>query len=257
MTLYRTIVADPPWPYPDGALPYQASVGRRFLPYPTMTIEEIKALPVPEISDHQAHLYLWTTTSFLEQAFSVVRAWAFNVSAVLVWCKPHRKDSLMGGDYAANVEFVVFAKANCGDRVAAWLRSEFQQHGIDHRDIAAHFGFAESMIRHWLGRTGGRQTQCPNLDQWRELKCLVGFGDDMDEAVSAINAAKSMGGTSSQPTRWFEWPRGEHSAKPEAFLDLVEQVSPGPYLEMFARRQRLGWDTWGDEALQHVNLEAS
>jgi N6-adenosine-specific RNA methylase IME4 len=45
-----------------------------------------------------------------------------------------------------------------------------------------------------------------------------------------------------------------HSAKPEAFLDLVEQASPGPYLELFARRQRLGWDTWGDEALCHVEL---
>jgi hypothetical protein len=43
-----------------------------------------------------------------------------------------------------------------------------------------------------------------------------------------------------------------HSRKPDAFLDMVEQVSPGPYLEMFARRQRLGWDTWGDQALNHV-----
>lgn len=53
---------------------------------------------------------------------------------------------------------------------------------------------------------------------------------------------------------WFQWPRGAHSAKPEAFLDLVESVSPGPYLELFARRQRLGWDTWGDEALEHVRV---
>ena len=45
-----------------------------------------------------------------------------------------------------------------------------------------------------------------------------------------------------------------HSRKPEAFLDLVEQVSPGPYLELFARRQRLGWDTWGNQALEHVAL---
>jgi N6-adenosine-specific RNA methylase IME4 len=49
---------------------------------------------------------------------------------------------------------------------------------------------------------------------------------------------------------------GTHSAKPDAFLDLVESVSPGPYLELFARRQRLGWDTWGDEALCHVDMEA-
>lgn len=44
---------------------------------------------------------------------------------------------------------------------------------------------------------------------------------------------------------WFLWPRGAHSAKPDAFGDLVEQVSPGPYVELFCRRPRLGWDSWG------------
>lgn len=47
-----------------------------------------------------------------------------------------------------------------------------------------------------------------------------------------------------------------HSAKPEGFTDLVEQASPGPYVELFARRQRLGWATWGDEAFNHVSLAA-
>jgi N6-adenosine-specific RNA methylase IME4 len=56
-------------------------------------------------------------------------------------------------------------------------------------------------------------------------------------------------------TTWFGWPRSNtHSKKPEAFLDLVERVSPGPYLELFARRNRLGWDTWGNESLEHVEL---
>lgn len=50
------------------------------------------------------------------------------------------------------------------------------------------------------------------------------------------------------------WPKGGHSEKPGAFYELVERVSPGPYLEMFARRQRLGWDTWGNEAIQHVEI---
>jgi N6-adenosine-specific RNA methylase IME4 len=36
-----------------------------------------------------------------------------------------------------------------------------------------------------------------------------------------------------------------HSAKPEGFLDLVEELAPEPRIELFARRQRLGWDTWG------------
>lgn len=55
---------------------------------------------------------------------------------------------------------------------------------------------------------------------------------------------------------WWLWKRSDHSAKPEAFLDMVERVSPSPRLEMFARRQRLGWDTWGNEALEHVELTA-
>lgn len=44
---------------------------------------------------------------------------------------------------------------------------------------------------------------------------------------------------------WYVWPRGPHSAKPDAFMDLVEQVSPGPYVELFCRRPRFGWDSWG------------
>lgn len=47
---------------------------------------------------------------------------------------------------------------------------------------------------------------------------------------------------------------GEHSRKPDVFLDLIESVSPAPRLEMFARRQRLGWDTWGNECLEHVSV---
>lgn len=36
-----------------------------------------------------------------------------------------------------------------------------------------------------------------------------------------------------------------HSRKPAAFGDLVERVSPGPYVELFSRAPRLGWDSWG------------
>ena len=55
-------------------------------------------------------------------------------------------------------------------------------------------------------------------------------------------------------TSWFEWKRGEHSQKPEAFQDLVEQVAPPPYLEMFARRHRLGWHVWGNEVNSDVEI---
>jgi N6-adenosine-specific RNA methylase IME4 len=47
----------------------------------------------------------------------------------------------------------------------------------------------------------------------------------------------------------FRGAKGAHSAKPDSFLDIVEQVSPGPYLELFSRRARFGWDTWGNQSL--------
>lgn len=59
---------------------------------------------------------------------------------------------------------------------------------------------------------------------------------------------------------WFNWPRqglGGHSRKPEHFYDLVEQVSPGPYVELFARRQRLGWATWGFDAANTADWQVS
>jgi N6-adenosine-specific RNA methylase IME4 len=47
-------------------------------------------------------------------------------------------------------------------------------------------------------------------------------------------------------TTWFQWPlQPVHSQKPDAFLDLVESWCPGPYVELFARAPRLGWDSWG------------
>src|SRR3990167_4258629 len=56
--------------------------------------------------------------------------------------------------------------------------------------------------------------------------------------------------TGAEPAGVFFWKqvynRGKvHSAKPLAFLDLVERLSPGPYVELFARQPRLGWDSWG------------
>ena len=56
-----------------------------------------------------------------------------------------------------------------------------------------------------------------------------------------------------------------HSEKPDRFYEIVERVSPEPRLEMFARRRRVGWDVWGNEAppeseartQQHFGLDAA
>lgn len=46
----------------------------------------------------------------------------------------------------------------------------------------------------------------------------------------------------------LEAPRTEHSAKPEILQTWAEEMSPGPHLEMFARRERPGWTCWGNES---------
>jgi N6-adenosine-specific RNA methylase IME4 len=46
---------------------------------------------------------------------------------------------------------------------------------------------------------------------------------------------------------WHFAPRTRHSEKPDSFFDMIERASPGPYLELFARRQRPGWEVWGNE----------
>ncbi len=46
---------------------------------------------------------------------------------------------------------------------------------------------------------------------------------------------------------WFAAPRGNrHSAKPDEFYQLIERVSPGPWLDIFSRADRPGWVTWGE-----------
>ena len=61
---------------------------------------------------------------------------------------------------------------------------------------------------------------------------------------------------------WIEAPRGRHSEKPEVVRALIERASPGPRLELFARRLTPGWFAWGHEvaeplAVQHVSTRVS
>lgn len=52
----------------------------------------------------------------------------------------------------------------------------------------------------------------------------------------------------------FSAPRGVHSAKPQAFFDIVEALAAGPYVELFARAPRPGWITVGDEIGSRLKL---
>ena len=158
---YGTIYADPPWPYAN-----HASRAAAVNHYPTMSIDEICRLPVLERAKTQAHLWLWTTNSFLREAFTVIDAWGFDYKSTLVWIKPQ----LGLGNYlrVAHEFFLIASRGN-------------------------------------------------------------------------------LAGRATDQRSWVEHDRLEHSKKPKVFRTIVEKISPGPYLELFARSAAAGWDTWGNE----------
>ena len=180
MTRYATIVADPPWKVMAGPLNGREGFGdatgaSRPLAYPSMTVDEIKALRVRDVAAADSHLYLWTTNGYLPAAFDVAKAWGFAYSTTLVWAKNLMGGGL-GGAYGISTEFCLFCRRG------------------------------------------------------------------------SLATLRNVGGT------WFNWKRPydergkpKHSAKPKEFFGLVEDVSPGPYLELFAREKREGWHSWGNE----------
>jgi N6-adenosine-specific RNA methylase IME4 len=248
---YRTIVADPPWEIGDFP-EWGDGAGTIACPYPTMTLADIKDLRVADLAAPEAHLYLWTTTQFLRAAYDVAEAWGFEPMYPLVWCKPPRGSGL-GGKFASNVEFILFCRERHGAvRITSYLADCARRQGLTVRDVNAAMGTSD-MGGWWLSRLPHR-SRVPTCDQYDKLKALVGADDRFDEDVRLVNDHRHD--TAKCDTRWWNWPRGKHSAKPEAFLDMVEQMSPGPYVELFARRDRLGWDTWGNESLGTAELAA-
>lgn len=111
-----------------------------------------------------------------------------------------------------------------------WTTNRFVR---DAFDIAEAWGFEVSHLLVWCKKPHG-----------------LGLGGTFSNTTEFVLHGRA--GTPETKQRvdstWWEWPRGKHSEKPAAFLDLVESICPGPYLEMFARSRRRGWTAWGIEA---------
>lgn len=112
MKKYKVIYADPPWSYKVWS---KKGAGRSAEShYPTMNIEDIKALPVKELAEKDCALFLWITFPMLREAWSVMDAWGFTYKSVaFVWIKQNKKTpSLfwgMGYWTRANAELCVIA----------------------------------------------------------------------------------------------------------------------------------------------------
>jgi N6-adenosine-specific RNA methylase IME4 len=108
---FPTILADPPWQF-QNKTGKVAPEHRRLSRYATLTLEEIKGLPVSEIATEVAHLYLWVPNALLPEGLAVMQAWGFRYKSNLVWHKVRRDGGSDGrgvGFYFRNVtELVLF-----------------------------------------------------------------------------------------------------------------------------------------------------
>jgi N6-adenosine-specific RNA methylase IME4 len=80
---YHIIYADPPWTYNKIGRPLEGLTS-----YPTMTLRELKELPVPSIAAATSVLFMWSTNPLLNKAMELIEAWGFEYKTVFkVWCK--------------------------------------------------------------------------------------------------------------------------------------------------------------------------
>lgn len=194
MKKYNVIYVDPPWKIKAGRplKGYKMENGKQlFIPtsnksrdteYPSMTIEDIKNLNVPEVTADDAHLYMWVTNSHLPFAFEIIKQWGFEYSTTIVWAK-NRMGGGLGGTFKITTEYLIFAKK------------------------------------------GKLKSLKINDNTWFNVK------------------------------RTYEKGSPKHSKKPTFFYEMIEQTSPGLKLEMFAREKREGWDIWGNELQNDVELK--
>jgi N6-adenosine-specific RNA methylase IME4 len=171
---FGAILADPPWRF-QNRTGKMAPEHKRLSRYSTLTLDDIKAIPVATVAASASHLYLWVPNALLAEGLAVMQAWGFTYKSNLVWHKI-RKDG-----------------------------------GPDGRGVGFYFRNVTELVL--FGVRGNLRTLSPGRRQVNFL------------------ATKKR----------------EHSRKPDELYGIVESCSPGPFLEMFARQRREGWEHWGNE----------
>jgi N6-adenosine-specific RNA methylase IME4 len=97
---FATVLADPPWRF-QNRTGKMAPEHRRLSRYGTMSLTDIMELPVAQIVQPRAHLYLWVPNALIVEGFEVMRRWGFTYKTNIVWYKT-RKD---GGPDGRGVGF--------------------------------------------------------------------------------------------------------------------------------------------------------
>lgn len=116
---FATILADPPWQF-QNRTGKMAPEHKRLSRYPTLSLQEIKDLPVEAIAEETAHLYLWVPNALLSEGLQVMDNWGFSYKTNLVWYKIRKDggpDRRGVGFYFRNVtEMILFGVRGKGAR---------------------------------------------------------------------------------------------------------------------------------------------
>lgn len=102
-TRFATLVLDPPWDWGDEGDADQ--LGRARPTYATLSFEELLKVPVPDLADQDAHLYLWITNRSLPKGFYLLQHWGFRYVTTLTWPKPSFG---LGNYFRGQTEHVLF-----------------------------------------------------------------------------------------------------------------------------------------------------
>lgn len=100
---YSLVYADPPWQYGNSMPDYFTEQANH---YPLMSVDEICAMPVKNMVENNAVLFLWVTSPILQDAFKVIEAWGFKYKTSFVWDKIKHN---MGHYSSVRHEFLLLA----------------------------------------------------------------------------------------------------------------------------------------------------
>lgn len=124
---FRTVLADPPWQF-NNRTGKVAPEHKRLNRYSTMSLDDIKRIPVKSVTDSVCHLYLWVPNALLPDGLEVMKSWGFQYKANIIWEKV-RKDGYPDGRgvgfYFRNVtEILLFGVKGNNYRTLSPARSQ-------------------------------------------------------------------------------------------------------------------------------------
>jgi N6-adenosine-specific RNA methylase IME4 len=143
------------------------------------------------------------------------------------------------------IKLPVAAMAASDCHLYLWTTNAFLADGSA-AQVARAWGFKPTTVLTWTKEKKGS-------DGEPSMKTGFHFRGATEHIVFCTRGRTAQKGPP-RPTSYFS-PRAAHSEKPQMFFDLAVEKSSGPYLEMFARSARPGWDRWGNELPNTVELD--